>query len=238
MRSVLLHSSSLFAAHMIFFWGAVLACDRRDGVPLYRTAGALARVLRNQFCVILPCLVMQEVAWKHGALPTEHGALEDSARLALALLVGELLVYALHRAAHAVPAVYKHVHSMHHQRAYSAASALSSDWREVLLLNELAIYAPFVMLGLPPPLVRASELLGTLMAVATHAQGPLARSLHLNHHLLFNCNYSTWGLADWALGTYVAFDESAQREKKKKVIDVAALRASMRAGKAYHMHAD
>jgi sterol desaturase/sphingolipid hydroxylase (fatty acid hydroxylase superfamily) len=145
-------------------------------------------------------------AWR-GVAPFSLGTWPWPVQLALALVVGELAVYWLHRAFHRIPWLWR-IHAVHH-------SSTELDWLAAYrehpldgLLVQLAMNLPSILLGLSLSAFAPVILFRGLWAIVVHSNiriplGPLANligapHLHRYHHAATParvCNFAN--LSPW-----------------------------------------
>ncbi|KAF8417921.1 hypothetical protein EV426DRAFT_620885 [Tirmania nivea] len=66
----------------------------------------------------------------------------------IAVIIGDILTYLLHRKFHTSPLIYKHIHSIHHK--YRESNALAAHYvhpLEAVLMNWMCIWAPIAVMG-------------------------------------------------------------------------------------------
>jgi sterol desaturase/sphingolipid hydroxylase (fatty acid hydroxylase superfamily) len=161
------------------------------------------------------------LASNHGE-PTWAASLPATLALPLAIALGELGPYALHRLAHRRPWLWR-FHQLHHRPAkLNAANAVYAHPVNVIW-NKLARVLPWVLLGFAPEVLLWAALFITVQGIAVHANirgslGPLDRligsaELHRWHHSVIDAeaqNYSTAiPLWDQVFGSYVRRPGSA-----------------------------
>jgi hypothetical protein len=197
----------IFVLHLCIYWGSVRFWDTSPEVSkLY-----VERVLCIQIFVILPALMLQE-----GFIFSTHGTPfwpllapwgEGSAAV-LAALVGDAVVYAVHREMHIQGTALQRLHDRHLRPISSSAQALDYSTVEVVLLNVLAPFATFHLLGCCRFTIYCAQALGTAYVVAKHSKAlriPCSGTPHWHHelhHADTSCNYSTFGWTDVLLGTF------------------------------------
>jgi sterol desaturase/sphingolipid hydroxylase (fatty acid hydroxylase superfamily) len=129
-------------------------------------------------------------------------------------LVATLLGYAWHRAAHAVPLLWRLFHQLHHapQRLDALGAAIFHP-TEMALYTVLGLVVAGPLLGLDPTAASIAGLVGVFNAVFQHAnlatprwlswllQRPEAHSLH-HARGVHAGNYSDFPLWDRLFGTY------------------------------------
>ena len=141
---------------------------------------------------------------------------------AVALVVGELLVYGLHRAFHAVPLLWR-FHSVHHNTEHLDWLAAHREHPVDGLLVQLAMNLPALWLGVSLRPLAALIVFRGVWAVMIHSNtrlplGPLgflfgAPELHHWHHRRDGkvqnfANLAPW--VDWLFGTYHRPDAEAR----------------------------
>lgn len=190
----------LFLAHFLIYWISAFYWDNKNAIPPVITSFHVKTVLRNQLLGVLPSIIY---ATEYTTETTPSLATEGL-RLALALFVGEFAVYFVHRALHRYKSL-RSFHALHHEPLTSAAQTLDSSLGEVLFLNILAPFLPFVLFGCSPWVLRLFICLGTAHAVATHSKGLKVAGVpydhHEQHHTYPKTNFSTFGFADIVMGT-------------------------------------
>lgn len=160
------------------------------------------------------------------ALIAPVAALPLLVRAALALLLGDVVVYFWHRACHAVPVLWR-FHAVHH-------SSEELDWlaahREHPLdgmTTQLAVNLPGIVLGIPLEILAPVAVFRGMWAIFVHANvrmplGPLrmmfgAPELHHWHHARDAAtthnfaNLAPW--LDWLFGTYHCPDIDDDEER-------------------------
>lgn len=120
-------------------------------------------------------------------------------QLAEALLVTELVGYAMHRAFHEVPWLWR-IHAVHH-------SSEALDWLAGLRVHPLdqtltraAQFAPLYLLGFPPELFASGAVLLGLWAITLHANVRLR--LGWLEHVIASPRFHHWHHARDARGNY------------------------------------
>lgn len=160
-------------------------------------------------------------AW-HGIAPIRLDSLPSSVQVILAIVLGDLCMYAFHVACHRVPWLWR-IHSVHH-------SATELDWAAAHrehpldgLLTQLAMNLPALLLGFSFELFAPVIVFRGLWAVLVHSNtrlplGPLRWVLgdsefHRYHHCASEhrvrnfANLAPW--VDWLFGTHaLPCDES------------------------------
>lgn len=206
----------------------------RRGQPVFRAAWqtdlqhfAVNHLLVGFVLLAVNALVHRGLGW------TVHGDLQDAVRalpmwiaLPLVVLVADLAQYAVHRAFHEIPALWR-FHAVHH-------SVKTMDWLAGSRLHlvdviavRAAVLAPIVWLGFDKPVVDAYIVLAGVQAVFNHANvrwrfGPLAHvivtpAFHHWHHAqddeAIDRNYAAHlAFLDRLFGTAVRSDREWPRQ--------------------------
>ena len=190
----------IFLAHVLIYWTSAFYWDHRNKISPILTVLHTKRVLANQLCVILPMLLSISSYSSEQHLPSS-----SFCRILLSLLIGEFTVLIVHFALHKVTCL-RSFHALHHAPLTSAAQTLDSSFVEVLFMNVLAPFFPFIMLDCPMWSLKLAILAGTAHAVATHSQDlrfvGIAYDHHQKHHHNPKTNFATFGFADWVIGTH------------------------------------
>ncbi|KAF8439603.1 hypothetical protein BGX38DRAFT_1207224 [Terfezia claveryi] len=114
------------------------------------TRRMLNTVLLNHIFIILAyalVLALVPSPFTHSAVNFPSLA-KIAADTIFAVLLGDFLTYLVHRKFHTSPAIYKHIHSMHHK--YRESNALAAHYvhpLEAVLMNWMAIWAPLAGMG-------------------------------------------------------------------------------------------
>ena len=149
------------------------------------------------------------------ALTARVAELPLLARAALALLLGDVVVYFWHRACHAVPLLWR-FHAVHHSSEELDWLAAHREHPFDGMTTQLAVNLPGIVLGIPLQILAPVAVLRGMWAIVLHANvrlplGPLrvllgAPELHHWHHArdvttTHNfANLAPW--LDWLFGTY------------------------------------
>lgn len=189
-----------FISHLLIFWTSAVLLDAATATPTRYLLDLVPRIAFNQLCGVLPTILfLQAVAPAPRAHP---GPLcEELVRLGAAVALGELAVFAVHVTFHKVPWLWKNVHLVHHRPMRSSAHALYATLPEVVVLNMLCTFGPFVLCGVDRSWMRGAECLGTFYAVYSHSKIRGFPHGHDLHHAVRMANYATFTVADWAFGT-------------------------------------
>lgn len=186
-----------------------------DGADLRRDAAflginAIADAAGSLFLALLALRLAESgPAWAHGA-PAWWA-------VPLAVVVGELGPYALHRWAHRGGWAWR-VHAVHHQPGAVNASNNLTTHPVNVLWNQLARSVPWLLLGFDATVIAWAALFVQIQSFAVHANvagtlGPLSRwigsaELHRWHHSTDLAEAHNFGTAlplwDHVFGTYRA----------------------------------
>jgi sterol desaturase/sphingolipid hydroxylase (fatty acid hydroxylase superfamily) len=197
-----------FRSHLFLYWTLAFACDCYNKVPLQRTLKLVPRVVSVQLLAVLPMILLLEQVQKAYGGPVaaweDSVAQQHTVSAVAALLIGEWLVYCVHRTLHHFPCL-AYFHQVHHRPMHSAAHALYSSIPEAAILNIGASALPHILIGGHAKLIFAIETMGTVMAILTHAGGSKGwfwSHGHDVHHRSPFYNFSTFLLADYMHGTF------------------------------------
>jgi sterol desaturase/sphingolipid hydroxylase (fatty acid hydroxylase superfamily) len=159
-------------------------------------------------------------------------------QVGLALLIGDLGAYALHRACHETSIGWR-IHAMHHSTERMYVFAASRSHPVNFVLAWAAAVVPLVLVGCPPEILLATGAFTAVNGMIQHANvdlhyglsnlvfstGDLHRWHHSASHAESNCNYGS-NLIVWdrLLGTF--FLPSDRRRPERVGIDGLAMPAN------------
>lgn len=212
--------------------GASFAVLAAIFVPLERAfpARSTQRVLRRELVVdacfflgqylVFAAASIAVLAWLSphlvgpSALTMRIAELPLLARAALALLLGDVVVYFWHRACHAVPLLWR-FHAVHHSSEELDWLAAHREHPFDGLTTQLAVNLPGIVLGIPLEILAPVAVLRGIWAIFVHSNvrvplGPLrvlcgAPELHHWHHAKLDDGEPTKNFANLAPWIDVVF---------------------------------
>ena len=129
------------------------------------------------------------------------------------VLVTETCFYSMHRAMHAFPWLYRHVHKVHHRwTAPTAAACVYAHPVEFALANVWPIHAGPMLTNAHPYTSFAWWALAMAGTCLGHAGYRILgyQDAHDEHHVAFHVHYGGLFLSDWLMGT-----TTCQQQSKK-----------------------
>ncbi|HSS27781.1 MAG TPA: sterol desaturase family protein [Usitatibacter sp.] len=167
-------------AWLLAFWGAVAFLGALEfAIPEHRRPAHRGRrwpanfglgILNGLIASVVPVVSVSAAQWAatHGTGLLNVLALPWWAGLLCVLTAVSGAQYALHRAFHAVPILWK-VHRVHHSDIHlDVSSALR--FHPVEMIAVIAVMAPVaVILGLPPILLAGYEMAQSIVGMVTHS---------------------------------------------------------------------
>lgn len=204
--------------------------DKNSPVDPAKLRHAVRTVLFNQVFLSMPMVWLGFLVMKWRGdpcgleLPTFHRGLLD---LAVCGLLEEVLFYYSHRLFHH-PAIYKHVHKIHHEwTAPIGVVSLYAHPLEHVLSNMLPVLIGPVLLGSHVATVCLWFTIALLITTVSHCgyHLPLLPSpeFHDFHHLKFNQCYGVLGVLDRLHGTDMVFRQTKAYDRHLLLLSLTPL---------------
>ncbi|MBN3296239.1 FXDC2 protein, partial [Amia calva] len=162
-------------------------------------------------------------------LPTFHWVLLE---LTVSGLLEEILFYYSHRQLFHHPALYKHVHKIHHEwTAPIGVVSLYAHPVEHVLSNMLPVLCGPILMGSHVATTMLWFTMALLVTTISHCGYHLpflpSPEFHDFHHLRFNQCYGVLGVLDRLHGTDVAFKQSRAYDRHLLLLSLTPLNESI-----------
>ncbi|XP_066572573.1 fatty acid hydroxylase domain-containing protein 2 [Amia ocellicauda] len=208
--------------------------DKNNPVDPVKLRQAVKTVFYNQLFLSMPMVVAMYclMKWRGNPcgpeLPTFHWVLLE---LTVSGLLEEILFYYSHRLFHH-PALYKHVHKIHHEwTAPIGVVSLYAHPVEHVLSNMLPVLCGPILMGSHVATTMLWFTMALLVTTISHCGYHLpflpSPEFHDFHHLRFNQCYGVLGVLDRLHGTDVAFKQSRAYDRHLLLLSLTPLNESI-----------
>ena len=198
-----------------------------------RFAHAVRVVCVNQMVNVVLALALAPLMLRRlgfsSAACAELGVTDVLRDISIASAVTEVLFYCSHRCLHH-PALYARFHKQHHEwTAPTAIICIYAHPVEFVVGNILPVLAGPVLARSHIVVLWAWLLVSMAATMLGHSGFHLpflpSNEFHDFHHKRHSCNFGTFGLLDWALGTDGAFQQDVASKRNILLLGLCSARA-------------